>query len=123
MDCTYCNKEFTSEKLLNEHMIACEKNINKFKCSYCEENFNKTRDKLRHEQCVHDMNQKHVCSYCPFRAFSIRALKVHSVKAHNANGSHPKTSSTAIHNTVVKQREPTTKVTKAKIQRLKGMLK
>lgn len=82
IQCKLCTKTFTSNKLYEIHINACEEHHKNKICNFCGKKFGRSDNRKTHEKTAHNPKNKFKCSYCSWRLRSLLALRAHMTRVH-----------------------------------------
>jgi len=80
--CRICHQNYSSVKMLEEHMESVHKNRNSFECKICLQSFLQKSDMISHKRSVHDGVKLHQCSMCHYENYFKVELQKHIDNVH-----------------------------------------
>jgi len=80
--CRICDQNYSSVRMLEEHIESVHKNRNSFECKICLQSFLQKSDMISHKRSVHDGVKLHQCSMCPYENYFKVELQKHIDNVH-----------------------------------------
>ena len=85
--CETCGKSFTTEKVMNDHVLAQHENIKAFQCESCGKYYGSKLILRDHRKTVHG-TKKHICDSCGYVTTQQNFLNKHINTVHKGIKPH-----------------------------------
>ena len=80
--CKYCNKNYSRQDYLTQHIRTLHERKVKHCCEHCGKTFTQKGSLTRHVSSVHMKVKEYCCKHCEYQAVSYNDLKKHAAKRH-----------------------------------------